>query len=675
MVTQIPQITAELTKRKHSLFPPLILITMFYACMPLFSQIESDETMFEDQTEADASELLEYLQSLQRHPFDLNQVTLQNLQLLPFLSPLQAKQIIAERTNQGPFKSWIDFQVRLNIEETLCILIRQYLRINEKEEKKPGSMELRWRLQTQFPKSRGYISDNYRGSPVKAYGRMDFTFDKNTRGGLLIEKDAGESQWYDHFVGFIEKDHLFFLSKLVIGNYRIEVGQGLVFWGPYGYSKGIDTATSVKKRATGIRGYIHADENRYFTGMAIETINRSFSFVGFISNARLDASFNEDDTVSSLLSSGFHRTDSEIEKKGRLNERLWGLRVFKSGSWGVIGFTWYQNNYTNEIKKGDLSRYRFDFRGDKNHVIGLDYDIFLGQTNLSGEIARSHSQGWALITNSLIKIEKSSLILSYRRFEPDYQNLHSNGFGISPARNEEGFYLGFSGRPNTSTRLRFYYDLFRKPWRTYYTPVPTRGNDLLVQIDKRWSSKLSMAFRVRYRQGELMKSGKTPSGIEINSLQDRIHRLLRVELQYQPSEELRFRNRIETVQVNYPETGRSFSTSFTNEKGFLLYYDVHYHPAPDLSIDVRWTLFNTDSYDSRIYAYENDLPGIPTSQLFYLKGIRWYLCIQWKILEDLIFSVKYSTTIHKGIDHWGSGYDQVDGNVEKKLAVQADFKL
>lgn len=675
MYTQHSQIAIQSTNGRIYTVYYFMLMCIFYAYIPSFSQTESEVTFFEEQIEADASELMEYLQFLQKNPFDLNKVTLQNLQLLPFLFPLQAKLIIVERTNQGSFQSWTDFQQRLNVDVTFCNHLRQYLSINEKEEKNQKSMELRWRLQRQFPKSVGYTSGKYTGSPVKAYERQDFMFNQNTRGSLLIEKDAGEIPWHDHFVGFIEKDHLFFLSKILIGNYRVEVGQGLVFWGPYGYSKGADPANSVKKRASGIRGYAYADENRYLTGMAIETMYRSYTLVGLISKTHLDASLNDDGTVSSLSSSGLHRTDSEIGKKDRFDEILWGLRIVKSGSWGTVGFTCYQNNYTNEIKKSDLNRYRFDFQGEKNDVMGLDYDIFFGHTNLSGEIARSRSQGLALISNGLVKIGKSSFILSYRWFEPDYQNLHSNSFGINPARNEEGFYLGYSGRINTSINLRFYYDLFRKPWRTYYTPVPTRGNDLFIQVDKKWSSKLSIMFRARYRRRESMKSGETPAGISVDYLQDRIHHLFRIELQYQPSKKLRLKNRIETVQVNYPKSDNPFSRSFNSENGFLLYIDLNYRPVPDLSFYARWITFNTDSYDSRIYVYENDLPGILKSQLFYFKGIKWYFLFRWRVWEGLTLSAKFSTTIHKEADHWGSGYDEIQGGVEKQFAVQVDLKL
>ncbi|MCJ7813146.1 helix-hairpin-helix domain-containing protein, partial [bacterium] len=555
----------RLTGRRFLL--PLMMMGTLYTQILLYCQTESEENLLEEQTEAAASELMEYLQSLRLHPLDLNRGTLQNLQLIPFLSPLQAKNIIAERSKKGLFQSWSDFQERTKLDEELCMQLKQYLTITEKKDFKQESMEFRGRIQTHFPKSEGYSSGKYPGSSLKIVERIHFSLNYNTRGGLLIEKDPGENQWNDHIAGFIENNHLLFLSKCLVGNYRVEVGQGLVFWGPYGFSQGADPAAFVKKRSTGTRGYTYADENNFLTGIAVEAIYQSFYFQIFASSTRLDATSNEDGTISTLSSSGLHRTESEMNNRDRLKETLLGVRFTKNWPWGTVGFTGYQNQYSNKIKKSDLSKYRFYFQGDKNHVVGIDYDIFFSQLNLSGEIAQSRSHGWALVTNCMLNLGKSSLVLSYRRFTPDFHNLHSHSFGISPACNEEGFYIGFSGRIASSVRISFYYDLYKKPWRTYSIPVPTRGNDLFVQFEKKFSPTLYVTVRTRLRRGELLETGETVSGIKIDHLQNRIHSLFRFELRFQPSARLRFRNRIETVKVDYPTTHQEVSTFISEETG------------------------------------------------------------------------------------------------------------
>ena len=54
--------------------------------------------------------------------------------------------------------------------------------------------------------------------------------------------------------------------------------------------------------------------------------------------------------------------------------------------------------------------------------------------------------------------------------------------------------------------------------------------------------------------------------------------------------------------VNYNKEENPFET------GYLIYQDVVYKPkSSPFSFSFRYGLFDTDSYNSRIYAYENDI--------------------------------------------------------------------
>ena len=45
------------------------------------------------------------------------------------------------------------------------------------------------------------------------------------------------------------------INKLVLGDYLLEFGQGLVLWSPYGLSKGADAVYPIKKRNNIIKPY------------------------------------------------------------------------------------------------------------------------------------------------------------------------------------------------------------------------------------------------------------------------------------------------------------------------------------------------------------------------------------------------------------------------------------
>ena len=642
---------------------------------PLFSQTEVEEKLLEEQGEKTASELLERLESLRNHPLNLNTATFKKLLTFPLLSPVQARMIILDRSQNGPFQSVANFRRRLNIDEDLWGRLSPYITISIKKPKKQNFIQLRWRHQTRLPKSSGYQTGKYLGSAWKGYQRVVLSMSHYLRGGLLIEKDPGEIRWNDHYVGYIETNHIPGLSKLLVGNFRIEVGQGLVLWGPYGLSKGANPLSPAKKHSRGIIGYTYADENNYLTGTAVETKIRNIRMLFLASRTPLDATLNSDGTVKSLPASGFHRTASEIDKKDRLHETVYGGRLTSSWSWGTIGVTGWWNRYSKRINKLDHTRYRFDFQGNHNSVIGLDCDLYSGRFNFSGEIVRSKSKGWALIANSIADLGKTSFVISFRRFDPDFQNPHSHSFGSSQVNNEEGFYLGFTGKITPSTRVSIYYDLFRKPWRTYFTPVPTRGDDLLAQLEQKCSKSLTVTFRARFRRGETMGKGEAPSGRKVDILQNRIHGLFRCELQFRPTTRLRLRTRLETTIVSYPEMGVEITCPSHKETGLLLYQDIRVRLISQLTVSARWITFDTDSYDSRIYEFENDLPGVLTIRPLYGKGNRWYLLLRWETFRILRLTAKFISTLHEGVTYWGSGHDRIDGNADKEFRVQADLRL
>jgi hypothetical protein len=64
-------------------------------------------------------------------------------------------------------------------------------------------------------------------------------------------------------------------------------------------------------------------------------------------------------------------------------------------------------------------------------------------------------------------------------------------------------------------------------------------------------------------------------------------------------------------------------------------------PLKNYSISLRHTVFHTDGYASRIYAYERDLPSYYAVPAFYEKGSRTYLLMQYKVADRISVSGKW----------------------------------
>ena len=652
-----------------------LLILLIFIPRVIFAQSEMEEILLENLEDEAASELLEQIESFRENPMDLNQTDLNTLESFPLLSPIVLRSIYGERNQNGPFRSWEDFGKRLNLDQEILRQLKPYFIIESTSKKKTQLFQSRFRFQKQIETSDGYRSGDYPGSPWKIVQRMALLPKGRINGGIIMEKDPGETVLCDHFAGYISMDRISGIDQCLLGNFRLEFGQGLVLCGPYGYSKGADPTAPIRKHTGRVKGYASSNENSALTGVALTKTIYRFKISGFISKTMLDASLLSDSTISSLSTSGLHRTETEQSKKNTLEETLYGGRISAEWSWGNLGVTGWSGKYNKFFRIEDTERNYFDFQGARNHIIGLDYNLYLGKWNFSGETARSRSGGWAWIINQIMDLKKCVLVLSYHRYDPDFQNQRSRGFGNGDAQNEEGIYLGFSGRLDSRTKLNLYFDIYRNPWRSYLIPVPVSGSDFLIQIERKFSPELTFLFRSRFRRSSILSEGTTMHGLLLDVLRNRFQDQVRIELRFEPLVKLRFKTRFETVNLFYPKRTGEVRCSEQREKGLLLFHEMNLKTRSHFQITARWITFDTDSYDSRIYAFENDLPGVLTIKPLYAQGIRWFLLMRWQPIRSCTISVKFSTTYHDGVIEWGTGNDQIEGDSIHQFGFQADLRF
>lgn len=112
----------------------------------------------------------------------------------------------------------------------------------------------------------------------------------------------------------------------------------------------------------------------------------------------------------------------------------------------------------------------------------------------------------------------------------------------------------------------------------------------------------------------------------------------------------------------------AFYSKQTSERGFLLLQDVVFKPADKpFSMNARVAFYRTDGYNSRLYAYENDVLYSFSVLPLYGKGIRGYLNLQRAFGERLTAWLKGAIT-----------RNLVQGTSEKnrgEIKVQLRYKL
>ena len=93
-------------------------------------------------------------------------------------------------------------------------------------------------------------------------------------------------------------------------------------------------------------------------------------------------------------------------------------------------------------------------------------------------------------------------------------------------------------------------------------------------------------------------------------------------------------------------------------KGFAIMQDAT-ADFGNLSLTARLAVFNTDDYDNRQYAYENDVLYAFSFPAYYQHGIRHYLMANYKINQHFTATIRWSRTDLFGEATYGSGLDEI----------------
>lgn len=647
-----------------------------------------EELLLESSPEdSEDSKLLDYLESLKEYSFDLNTVSREDLESIPLINSIVAKNIIEYRNKNGLFKSKRELKNIEGINDGLYDLIKVYLVVkkshagytededeklyNENRRENPQllkdlELSYRTRFQQDLQTKEGFLNGQYPGSKAKIYNRLNFIYNKSKyilEGGFTTEKDAGEKNLADFSSGYLQFRSSKFLRTLIIGDYSLTFGQGLGMWSGTGFSKGSSTVDPVKKRGYGLNRYSSVNESQFFRGAAADFYYKNFDFILFYSNNYFDASIDSTlDEVSSFYFDGYHRTISEQNRKNSAKEKFFGSRVLFAKNNLKLGAAFWTSKFSKPVG-ADSSKQLYTFTGDKANMLSVDYDYIYNNINIYGEFARSQSgtvAGLGALHFSLSKF--AGLVFMYRSYPEDFLPVHSFGFGEKNGntQNESGLYTGLSVVPFKGLEINTYFDQFKFPYRSYSDPTATSGNDFLANVNWDIDKDLSLHIRYKNENKEGTTTVKDEFGRYVKKIENRNQMNFRAGFDYDFSDRFRIRSRYDYVFVKYGLFGG-------NNKGGLFFTDLKFIPVKGVTISTRFLFFETDSYDSRLYEYEEDIKGVMSNLGLYGKGRRWYVVIKLRPLSYIEISGKYAETYMDGAKSIGTGNDLIQGDINNKL--------
>ncbi|HNR54646.1 MAG TPA: helix-hairpin-helix domain-containing protein [Flavobacteriales bacterium] len=677
--------------------------------------------------EADLSNLFEILTDRYLDPIDLNRTDAQELSTILLLNDVQISDILQHRQRFGRFLNIYELQTLNSMDPRTIRLIEPFVLVRDnplgstaslKEILKNGTNEITLRSTMNIESRRGFLdrpnafgkpyaypngdelpdiddpavvdslrrnNKVYLGSPFRVYTRYRFRYRQNISFGFTAEKDEGEQFFkgtqpngYDFYSAHFFLRNIGRLKALAIGDYQAQFGQGLTFWNGLGFAAKSSFTMNVKRNAPGLAPYTSVNENLFLRGVAATfEVGRHFEVTAFGSRKDIDANVQtasdaaadslgtvQDVQIiaSSFLEDGFHRTYTEVSRKDALGETILGGHVAYKRSGMTIGATAARVEYTGSLQRNSQVYNQFDYNGGENTTAGVDWNVLHRNLTWFGEAATSANGGMAMNTGLLLSLDKRvSMSLLYRNYGRDYHGLYSVAFaeGTNPW-NERGLFTGLEVRPNRQWTINAYFDQFSFPWLRYLTDAPSTGFDWLAQVNWRPSKQVEIYARARH-QDRARNTADDVDGVDPLVRVEQTN--YRVNATYKVSNSVSLRSRVETVDFQ--------RGSAALRHGFLVYQDIVHRPlSSPVELTLRFALFDTESYDARIYAYENDLIGVFSIPPYYGRGIRWYGMVRVTPLRRVDIWLRYGAFIYNDQSTVSSGLQEINGNMRSDLKAQ-----
>uniref|UniRef100_A0A7C4Y5S8 Helix-hairpin-helix domain-containing protein n=1 Tax=candidate division WOR-3 bacterium TaxID=2052148 RepID=A0A7C4Y5S8_UNCW3 len=480
-----------------------------------------------------------------KNKIDLNYGSEDEILEIPFINKDIANDIIKKR-NASRFNSVEELLTLESVSPLTYLRIKDFF-IVSKEKRFRGKSCFLFKYIYPYP-----YDSSYSGNPEKVYLRWNTSFD-NFSFGFITEKDHYEKNYIDYY-------NLFFSYKnLIIGGYDIFNGLGLLF-GEQGFFYKFGGINEIGKN---IRPHLSSSENTSYFGFSF---NYKF-FTPFFSYNYIDGNISDSTFIPYL--SGYHRTNSEIQKKDKGKEMVGGIGVDIFNIHCFFIYQKYEPFYPENTLPFAISistersykknKFIFEFAKTKGYAFGIGLKTNIGIQSL------------------------------YRYFSDDFYSIRSG-----PLEKEEGIYFFYEKK---------ILEIFGTIFTDFIKDSLGYKNETGVYLSYKPVKIMNTDFYVKFKEDKIASSLSSSLNIE-----------------------------------NFNLRFKAFYNLLKEEKGIGSFFESSYDGI--ITIKMRYTIYSTDSYNSAIYIYEDDLPGEYSTLPYYKTGKNLYL-----FLKSTRYKIYFKTSI------------------------------
>lgn len=644
----------------------------------IYAHEEIDETSIEND--------FEYLCELESTPLNINTLNPEDLYLIPGLNNEQIDDIIKYRDRYGEVRTIEELALIESIDRPLRLFLCNFIiatpKVKDEWYSRPildsimknGHGEIQTNGNIPFYNREG-DKNGYLGYKYKYNIKLSGKFSDNIKYGLCAAQDAGEplfankNKWgMDNYSFYVKVSNIRRLKSIFIGQYKIKFGMGLIQNNSFGYGKRM-MLSSINSYDAVISGHATRSDANHFQGLAgtidigkAKSVSK-WTLTTFWSYRKMDATLNKDESVSTILTNGYHRTPTEMEKKDNTSSLNIGAHINYKRNGLYIGasavYNWFDRPLNPNSSNSNSSYRTYYANGYDFWNASINYGYNSGKYSFSGETATGSCGSIATINSAEGKICKSISICAVQRFYSyKYYAINAKAFNDGGyTQNESGFYTGINWAISKRINLDVYSDICYFPWIKYYTNASSYSFDNSFSLKyelSEWSFIAKYNFKIRQRNN----SDKT-------EILNRYSNKLRISAQ-RVSDRISFTTTADFSSLSF-DNSTSFGYSISQNASLQLYKNA--------SLYVLASYFKTDNSSSSIYINERNVPGMFTSSSFYGKGIRLSTMTKVKLTSNVIGNFKLGFTKYFNRNTISSGLRMIDSSHQTDLEISIKYKF
>lgn len=646
------------------------------------------------ENEINTEEWEESLTELANNPVQLNTASRETLERIPILNPEQVENLSYYLYRYGPIVNLSELLLVEGMDARTMRWLRPFVRVGAIEEtridyppmKKAllyGKHEIRWSMGETIQKKNGYdaladSTDRYMGDPMHASFRYGFDYKDQLQWGVVLEKDPGEL-WWDGKKGGADYVSMHLLVKdskrrntLIIGDYKVRFGQGLVCGSAF--SLGKNTSGGVPELSGPmISRHFSASEMNFLRGVAFRLTLKPYvlekgrrfgiDLSTFLSSKKLDYSI-ENGLFTSIISTGLHRTFSEKEHQEKMRQSVIGGHLqfrWTNLTIGATALGWLNDA---SMAQSNDSWAIFNVKGNKGGNVSADFRTVWKGLLAYGEFALDQNGHHALLTGISFKpFPRMNVSIVGRKYTASYQGLFSNSFSEGTStRNEEGLYSCTDFQLAKRIRFSGYLDVFRFPWLRYSVNSPSWGKDVAAE----WTMTVGKNGLVKF----MIKSKSKEKNSSLDELPTHPIKSDRKEQM-----RLQISQKLGLLSMKTLLYGNSYHFINQEGKGYAVAQDIGFEGiGSKFSAVLHTVLFNTETWENKIYLWEKDLPGAFSMPMLYGQGFRTALFVRCNF-SKLSIQMKYADSAQPGLDVLGIGSEQISGSRKSEVRIQLSWKF